>query len=983
VTHPPDALPVPAALRDALADRYDVERRLGAGGMATVYLARDRKHDRHVAIKVLHHELASAVGAERFLREIAIASRLQHPHVLTLIDSGEATDAASGDRILYYVMPYVQGESLRDRLTRTGALPTDECIRLLRDVVDAMVEAHAAGIVHRDLKPDNVMIAGAHALVVDFGVAKAMSDARGSTALTATGISLGSPAYMAPEQALGEPNVDHRADIYALGALAYEMLTGRAPFTGSLQSVLAAHINRAPRPPRELNTDLPAAVERIVLKCLEKDPAARYQSARELLTEIDVASALTSTIALAPPAHRLRVLLASTAVLIVVIGAVSVLLTRSRRERWVNETAIPSIVRLAEAGDNDSAFALATHAAAVSPKSPVLQSLWPRFAQRLAFTTVPAGARVERARFTDTTHWDLVGTTPTGPVLVPAGVDRYRITKDGYRPVFLLAGGIPTITSPPPPDTVRLDSVNAPHPEMVRVPADVFAGELLQLRALPSRRIGDYLVDRLETTNAEFKRFVDAGGYTRRELWVEPFVKDGRTLTWEQAMSLFIDRTGRPGPATWEGGSFPPQAGDLPVGGLSWYEAGAYATFAGKSLPTLYHWVRAAGTSASAYVIPGSRFDADGPVRGGSFGSMGPWGTFDTAGNMREWCINLDGAGKRYLLGGGWNDSPFRFSDATALPPFDRSASNGVRLVKYLEPEPESARTSDPIVGAFRDYYKERRPTEAELAAYRRFYDYDRTPLNARVDFIDSTQTDWIVERVSLDAAYGGERLLLNIFRPRRTTAPLQVVVGFPGSDAMFATKTDDRYSNLFGFVVRNGRALVLPVYKSTYERNDGLRTNQPDPSIAYRDHVVMWAKDARRTVDYVSSRADLDSTRIGFFGVSWGGRIGPLIMAVEPRFRAGVLFLGGLAMGASRPEVDPFNFLPAVTSPVLMLNGNNDQVFPVETAQKPMFQLLGTPADRKRYQVYEGGHFVPRTAMIAETLQWFDRYLGPVGNTR
>jgi predicted esterase len=514
---------------------------------------------------------------------------------------------------------------------------------------------------------------------------------------------------------------------------------------------------------------------------------------------------------------------------------------------------------------------------------------------------------------------------------------------------------------------------------MVRIPGGAFAPELLQLRSLPTRTLGDFLVDRLETTNAEFKRFVDAGGYTRREFWNETFIKDGKTLTWEEAMALFTDRTGRPGPATWEGGDFLPGTGDLPVGGLSWYESAAYAKYAGKSLPTLYHWVRAAGTSASPYVVPGSRFDSDGPVRGGSFGSMGPWGTFDTAGNMREWCVNLDRVGKRYLLGGGWNDSPFRFSDATALPPFDRSPSNGVRLVKYLQSEGEIAAVSQPIVGAFRDFYKEKQPTEAEFAAYRQFYDYDRTPLNARVESVDSAHTDWIVERVSLDAAYGGERLLVHIVRPRRVTGPLQSVIGFPGSDAMYAPKVEDRYWNLIGFIVRNGRAFVLPVYKSTFERNDAFRTNQPDSSIAYRDHVVMWAKDARRAIDYLSSRADFDSTHIGFFGVSWGGRIGPLIMAIEPRIRAGVLFVGGLAMGPARPEADPFKFLSHVTTPVLMLNGKYDQVFPVETAQRPMFQFLGTPADRKRYQVYEGGHFVPRTALIAETLQWYDRYLGPV----
>ena len=972
------ATQVPSSLRDALSDRYALEKQLGAGGMATVYLAHDRKHDRHVAIKVLHPDLASSVGAGRFLREISIASRLQHPHVLTLIDSGEAVDAASGERFLYNVMPYVAGESLRDRIARGGALAPDECTRLLRDVVDALVDAHRAGIVHRDLKPDNVMIAGAHALVVDFGVAKAMRDARNESTLTATGISLGSPAYMAPEQALGESSVDHRADIYALGVLMYEMLTGVPPFIGSVQTVLAAHIAKAPKPPREVNDRVPAALDRIALRCLEKDPAARYQTAQELLREIDAFRAATPAVPGAPSRNR-RVLAAVALAAVAVVATIGIVVRRANRERWVNETAIPSITRLAEAGDNDSAFAIARRARELAPGNPVLASLWPRFSQRLSFTTVPAGATVERARFDDTTHWSFVGLTPTGPVSVPLDVSRYRITKSGFRPMLLFTGGIPGVTSPELPDTLRLDATDAAHPEMVRVPGGLLIGELLQLRAIPGRRLGDFLIDRLETTNAEYKKFVDAGGYTRRELWDEPFEKDGKSLTWEQAMALFTDRTGRRGPATWEAGAIPRGAEQLPVGGLSWYEAAAYARFAGKSLPTLYHWVRAAGTNSPAYVVPGSRVDADGPARGGGFGSMGPWGTFDTAGNVREWCVNLDGRGNRYLLGGGWNDQPFRFSDATALPPFDRSPSNGVRLVAYLGAEPQLALASGPIIGATRDFFKEKQPADAVFASYRQFYDYDHTPLNARVDAVDSTQTDWISERVSIDAAYGGERLLLHIYRPHVAAAPLQSVVVFPGSDAFYARASNEYYPQLLEFLVKNGRAVVVPVYKSTYERYDNLVTNSPDSSIAYRDHVVMWAKDARRTLDYLSSRADFDATRIGFFGVSWGGRLGPLIIGVEPRFRAGVLYVGGLSMLTSRPEVDPFNFLSHVTAPVLMLNGKNDQVFPVETAQKPQFQFLGTPADRKRYQVYEGGHFVPRTALMAETLQWFDRYLGVV----
>jgi eukaryotic-like serine/threonine-protein kinase len=224
-------------LPHSLAERYPVTRELGRGGMAVVYLARDVKHGRDVAVKIIRPELAAAMGRERFLREIAIAAQLHHPHIVPLYDSGEA------DGLLYYVMPYESEHSLRDRLARDGPLPVDETLILLCDVCDALAYAHERGIVHRDVKPDNVLVTGRHAMVTDFGVAKALTEStRDSATLTTLGMILGTPAYMAPEQIIADPQVDHRADIYAVGALAFELLTGRPPFGGDRQSVLSAHL---------------------------------------------------------------------------------------------------------------------------------------------------------------------------------------------------------------------------------------------------------------------------------------------------------------------------------------------------------------------------------------------------------------------------------------------------------------------------------------------------------------------------------------------------------------------------------------------------------------------------------------------------------------------------------------------------------------------------------------------------------------------
>ncbi len=269
-------------LSAALADRYAVERELGAGGMATVYLAEDLRHHRQVALKVLKPEIAATLGAGRFAREIEVAARLQHPNILPLLDSGEA------DGFFFYVMPFVEGESLRERLARGGELPIPDAVRILMEVADALSEAHAHGVVHRDIKPDNVMLSGRHALVTDFGVAKAVTEATGHQMLTSTGVALGTPAYMAPEQATADKHQDHRVDIYALGVLGYELLTGRAPYSATTaQEMLAAHVTAAPEPLEKYRPSVPPALAAMVLKCLAKKPADRWQTAEELLQHLE------------------------------------------------------------------------------------------------------------------------------------------------------------------------------------------------------------------------------------------------------------------------------------------------------------------------------------------------------------------------------------------------------------------------------------------------------------------------------------------------------------------------------------------------------------------------------------------------------------------------------------------------------------------------------------------------------------------------
>ena len=277
-------------LETVLAGRYAIERELGRGGTATVFLARDLRHRRLIALKVLRPEVAAVIGSERFLREIEIAAGLTHPHILPIHDSGDA------DGLLYFVMPYVPGESLRARLAREGQLPVEDALRICRDIGAALSYAHAQGFVHRDIKPENILIEHGEAVVADFGLARAL-EAAADSRITGAGFAMGTPAYMSPEQAAG-PDVDARADLYSLGCVLYEMLTGEPPFTGpTAQTILGRHRTDRPRPVRVTRPAVPPELERVVLRLLAKIPADRYATADAALAALPASSSQAIPIA--------------------------------------------------------------------------------------------------------------------------------------------------------------------------------------------------------------------------------------------------------------------------------------------------------------------------------------------------------------------------------------------------------------------------------------------------------------------------------------------------------------------------------------------------------------------------------------------------------------------------------------------------------------------------------------------------------------
>ena len=987
---------------------YRIVRQLGAGGMGVVYLAEDLRLHRKVALKFLSAEIAAdAQSRARFEREAQAASALDHPHIATVYEIGES------DNRPFIAMAYCDGETLKDRIAR-GPMPISEATSIGAQIAAALKAAHAEGIVHRDLKPANIMLQAARGptpargqtatasgdspprvsegvvvKVVDFGLAKVTANDQETAArMTAAGTTLGTVAYMSPEQVRGE-DVDQRADVWSLGVVLYEMLTGRLPFSGANSwAIMRAAVEDAPAPIQAQRPDAPAEVLQLIDRALTKDRAARTLSAADMEAELGASHLRASSSGLGAtplppvpkPRRRARVLIPVAVLLVIAALPLGWWLNRSAKIRWAREEALPEILRLSEREEYVQAFDLAIEAERYIPGDRLLSAQWPNIARSASVTTTPPGAEVRyRPYAAQDGPWRQLGTTPIQSARMPRGFYQWRIEKDGYVPVDDVG---PWPFGATVELAFSLDAAGVAPPDMVRVstagtPFTVF---IPGLDHLPPVELRDFWIDRHEVTNRQFKRFLDEGGYRRRDLWRHEFVKDGRRLSWEQAIPLFRDGTGRPGPATWELGSYPEAQGDHPVTGVSWYEAAAYAAFAGKALPTIFHWSRAADQRLAGDIVPRSNFGGRGALPVGQSQSMNRFGTFDMAGNVKEWCWNDAPGGQRYILGGAWNEPVYMFTDAYAHSPFSREPTFGFRCVKL----PPEDRLTDAVSGLIdvpsRDYSREKPVSDEVFRAYAGLYAYDRTVLSPKVESVDDSNDDWTREKVTFSSAYGTERVIAHLFLPKRARPPFQTVVFFPGSNALNARSSDrDINPRLFDFIVKSGRAFLFPVYKSTFERGDEVRSDYPNETAAWRDHVIMWGKDLRRSIDYLETRDDIARDRVAFVGFSWGAVMGAHLLALEPRMKAAVLWVGGFYLQKALPEADTINFASRVKIPVLMLNGRYDFFYPTEASQLPLFRLLGTPPEHKRHLLYEAAHALPRNELIKETLNWLDRYVGPV----
>jgi hypothetical protein len=648
-------------------------------------------------------------------------------------------------------------------------------------------------------------------------------------------------------------------------------------------------------------------------------------------------------------------------------------------ERWIRDEGIPEVERQIAAGDLQAAFAAAMRIEARDPGSELLEGYWREFSWKANFPSQPEGATVYRRDYdAPESDWQLLGVTPLYDARVPRGLSVYRFELDGHETIYRLVGGLAGsadrmgVTGDETYNNynahiydVTFDRVGAIHPDEVRVP-----GRQIRING-QELKIAEFFIHRFEVTNREFQEFVNAGGYQQQDYWEHEFVRDGQPVSWEDAMSMFVDTTGQQGPSTWIGGAYPDGEAEYPVGGISWYEAVAFARYAKQDLPTVHHWRRAYAPAALSWEIRHSNVESDAAAPVGEYRGIGWVGTSDMLGNAREWVANSVGDLKA-TLGGGWNDAAYlvgpSISNPGALPAFDRSPENGVRLARLNDERDVSAALSGPIQS-----WEPRRviePASDEVfAAILRNFDYSDAPMNASLD--DSTEIrGFIRHRVSFDINESGERMHMYLYLPDEGGGRHPVMLYWPSSHGFVLTDIEAFRLHL-DFMLKRGWAVTMPIFDHTFERGTG--RFPVFSGIEYRDQFIRWMREMRRSLDYLETRADLDMDTLVFYGFSWGGRLGAMALAIEPRFRAGILNQAGVGRLRHYDVVEE-HYLPRVTQPVLQFNGRFDGDFRLEESATPFFELLGS--EHKKHVVGPTGHFVSMKTVIGETLAWLDEHV-------
>ncbi|MBN1181756.1 MAG: SUMF1/EgtB/PvdO family nonheme iron enzyme, partial [Bacteroidales bacterium] len=570
------------------------------------------------------------------------------------------------------------------------------------------------------------------------------------------------------------------------------------------------------------------------------------------------------------------------------------------------------------------------------------------------------------------TSWYFLGQTPLLNTVLPKGSSCIKIQKEDYQ-VHIDAF---TINWNFHLDTLfyKLVRKNEATDGMILVAEQNVRLNLNGLPGTETQHIGDFLIDQFEVTNEKYKRFIDDGGYTTPKYWKHKFIKNRKSLSWNQAMLLFKDDTDWPGPSGWITGRYPSGEEKNPVSGISWYEAAAFAEYSGKSLPTVFHWCAFIDRELVPLQIRYSNFNNRNVSPVGFYNGIGRHGIYDNLGNVREWIYNQYND-NNLSLGGSAYDPIYYSVEVYMTDPWERNKFHGFRCIKYENDENRSTLEKAFTFTTY-DKSKDIPVSDETFNIIARQFGYDRKPIVIK-NKIDGRFNGWKQEIITIEPAYEGPDLEIYVFMPENAAPPYQSVVLFPGRDAEdlpLFNITD--YITRNNFLINSGRVVVLPRYFGTYGRG-----GRPKNVLEWKESTIKKVKDFQRTLDYLETRMDLDTSKFAYLGISWGGFHSPYIIATERRIKLGIVSSHGASGGNDMPEFYHLNYLSRITIPMLMLSGIYDDAFPYETSQQLYYNWLATSKKDKKWVVYEASHNVPQVERVKETINWLDRYFGTVVN--
>jgi dienelactone hydrolase len=600
------------------------------------------------------------------------------------------------------------------------------------------------------------------------------------------------------------------------------------------------------------------------------------------------------------------------------------------------------------------------------------QQFWNDITVELTITSEPEGASVYSKPYSKPdTSWTFMGTTPLVENSFPRGVSRIKIEKAGFDVQYDMLYNSYGYHDPEEPRHYILYQASQKPEGMLH--AMGFKGGWIRTGGLPERTAGDFWIDKCEVTNKAYKSFVEAGGYTNSDYWKQPFIEGEDTLSWEMAMERFRDQTGWPGPAQWVLGDHASGKENHPVSGISWYEAAAYAEYAEKEIPTIYHWTYLAEIHAAPEIAKFGNFNKTGTVEVGSNEGIARYGVLDMAGNVSEWVFNSSGSMK-FIVGGSYLGPRYRYNNRSRISPWTRSELIGFRCMRYLNDTLKQDLT-ETFNNNTRNLEGFNPVSDEAFDIMKDLYRYEKKAINARIISTEDA-SDWTQENVLVDVPYENTPLQISVFIPKNSHPPYQTVIYFPHDGPRYSQSIEDltHYAEELSFLVKSGRVVVFPVYYNTFGRGE----IEIKDLYTWRQTHIFRVIDFQIACDYLESRTDIEMDKLAYAGVSWGGWYAPYFLAVEDRIKLGILVLFGASLNESPKDIDQLNYIPRVKVPMLLLDGRYDFAFSMES-QQAFYDLLGTPLQDKEWKLYETTHVVPLPDLVNESLKWLDKYFGPV----